>query len=112
MEQSPEWNSSLYINVIKYEKVFDSVDRQTLWKLLRHCGVPEKIMNIIRNSYEGDNCRVINDQQVTDAFQVKTGVRRGMLAVAFPVHINYRLDDENIPRIRNRTACSGLSGNS
>ncbi|CAH8612386.1 unnamed protein product [Schistosoma rodhaini] len=39
VEQSIEWNSSLYINFIDYEKAFDSVDRTTLWKLLRHYGV-------------------------------------------------------------------------
>ncbi|VDP37488.1 unnamed protein product [Schistosoma margrebowiei] len=35
VEQSIEWNSSLYINFIDYEKAFDSVDRTTLWKLFR-----------------------------------------------------------------------------
>ncbi|VDP54861.1 unnamed protein product [Schistosoma margrebowiei] len=35
VEQSIEWNSSLYINFIDYEKAFDSVERTTLWKLLR-----------------------------------------------------------------------------
>ncbi|VDO79475.1 unnamed protein product [Schistosoma margrebowiei] len=34
VEQSVEWNSSLYINFIDYEKAFDSVDRRTLWKIL------------------------------------------------------------------------------
>ncbi|VDP07833.1 unnamed protein product [Schistosoma mattheei] len=36
VEQSVEWNSSLYIKFIDYEKAFDSVDsvdRRTLWKL-------------------------------------------------------------------------------
>ncbi|VDP60227.1 unnamed protein product [Schistosoma curassoni] len=50
VEQSVEWNSSLYINFIDYETAFDSVDRRTLWRLLRHYGVPEKIINIIQNS--------------------------------------------------------------
>ncbi|VDO50554.1 unnamed protein product [Schistosoma margrebowiei] len=50
VEQSVEWNSSLYINFIDYEKAFDSVDRRTLWKRLRHYGVPEKIVSIIRSS--------------------------------------------------------------
>ncbi|VDP31878.1 unnamed protein product [Schistosoma curassoni] len=36
VEQSIEWNSSLYINFIDYKKAFDSVDRRTLRKLLRH----------------------------------------------------------------------------
>ena len=79
LEQSLEWNSPLYVNFIDYEKAFDSVDRQTLWRLLRHYGVPQKITNIIRNSYEGMTCRVVHGQQVTDAFQVKTGVRQGCL---------------------------------
>jgi len=43
LEQSLEWNSPLYINFVDYEKAFDSVDRQTLWKLLRHYGIQEKI---------------------------------------------------------------------
>ncbi|VDP81118.1 unnamed protein product [Schistosoma curassoni] len=55
VEQSLELNSSLYINFIDHEKAFDSVDRTTLWKLLLHYGVPQKIVNIIRNSYDGLN---------------------------------------------------------
>ncbi|VDO74631.1 unnamed protein product [Schistosoma curassoni] len=34
VEQSIEWNSSLYINFIDYEKGFDSLNRTTLWKFL------------------------------------------------------------------------------
>ena len=83
LEQSLEWNSSLYINFVDYEKAFDSVDRKSLWRLLRLYGVPEKITNNIRNSYEGMTCRVIHGNQVTDAFQVKTGVRPGCLFSPF-----------------------------
>ncbi|VDO81719.1 unnamed protein product [Schistosoma margrebowiei] len=83
VEQLVEWNSSLYINFIDYEKAFDSVDRRTLWKLLRHYGVPEKIANIIRNSYDGLQCKVVHGGQLTDAFQVRTGVRQGCLLAPF-----------------------------
>ncbi|CAH8633484.1 unnamed protein product [Schistosoma curassoni] len=83
VEQSVEWNSSLYINFIDYEKAFDSVDRRTLWKLLRHYGIPEKIVNIIRNSYDGLQCKVVHGGQLTDAFQVRTGVRQGCLLSPF-----------------------------
>ena len=34
VEQSLEWNTPLYVNIVDYEKAFDSVDRDTLWKLL------------------------------------------------------------------------------
>ncbi|VDO65779.1 unnamed protein product [Schistosoma curassoni] len=83
VEQSVEWNSSLYINFIDYEKAFDSVDRRTLWKLLRHYGVPEKIVNIIRDSYDGLQFKVVHEGQLADAFQVTTGIRQGCLLSPF-----------------------------
>lgn len=52
----------LYINFIDYEKAFDIVDRETLWKLMRHYGVPEKS---------------------SPSFEVKTGVREGCLLPPF-----------------------------
>ncbi|VDP34047.1 unnamed protein product [Schistosoma mattheei] len=83
VEKSIEWNSSLYINFIDYEKAFDSVDRTTLWKLFRHYGVPQKIVNIIRNSYAGLNCEIVHGGQLTKSFEVKTGVRQGCLLSFF-----------------------------
>jgi hypothetical protein len=78
-EQSLEWNSTLYIDFLNYEKAFDSVDRWPLWKLLRHYKVPGKFTSIIKNSYEGLICRVVHGNQFTDAFLVKTGVKQGCL---------------------------------
>ncbi|VDO93249.1 unnamed protein product [Schistosoma mattheei] len=86
VEQSVEWNSSLYINFIDYEKAFDSVHRRTLRKLLRHYVVPEKIVNIIRNSYDGLQCKVVHGGQMTDAFQVKTADREGCLLYALTLY--------------------------
>ncbi|CAH8466653.1 unnamed protein product [Schistosoma haematobium] len=83
VEQSIECNSSLYINFIDYEKAFDSVDRTTLWKLLRHYGVPQKIVNIIQNSYDGLHCKIVHGGQLTKSFKVKTGVRQGCLLSPF-----------------------------
>lgn len=36
VEQSVEWNTSLYIKFIDFEKAFDSMDRSTIWDLMRH----------------------------------------------------------------------------
>ena len=78
-----EWDSSLYINFVDYEKAFDSLDRDTLWKLLQHYGIPEKFISLIRSSYEDMACRVIHAGQLTDSFMVKTGVRQGCLLSPF-----------------------------
>ena len=73
MEQSIEWNSSLYVNFVDYEKAFNSVDRETLWKVLRHYWVPKKLVNMIKNSYEGMSCRVNHEGQLTKNFEVRAG---------------------------------------
>jgi hypothetical protein len=64
-EQSIEWNSPLNITFVDYEKAFDSLDRETLWKLLRYHGVPEKVTNFIRKTYENMSCRVIYEGQLS-----------------------------------------------
>ncbi|RXN14088.1 endonuclease-reverse transcriptase [Labeo rohita] len=82
VEQSLEWNSPLY-NFIDYEKAFDSVDRQTLWKLLRHYGVPKKFISLIKCTYQDMTCRVAHAGQMSDSFEVRTGVRQGCLLSPF-----------------------------
>ena len=82
-EQSIEWNSSLYVNFVDYENAFGSLDRETLWKIIRHYRVPTKLVNMIKNSYEGMSCRVIHDGQLTKYFEIRTGVRQGCLLSPF-----------------------------
>ena len=65
VEQSIEWQSSLYINFIDFEKAFDSISREVLWKLLRHYGMPDKMVTIIRVPYEGFSVQVVHNGQKT-----------------------------------------------
>ena len=83
VEQSLEFDSSLYINFVDYEKAFDSHDRDTLWMLLRHYGIPEKFITLIRNTYDVMTCKVTHAGRLTESFQVKTGVRQGCLLSPF-----------------------------
>nr|KAG5700724.1 hypothetical protein BaRGS_029089 [Batillaria attramentaria] len=83
VEQSLEWNSPLYINFIDYEKAFDSVDREALWKLLRHYGVPGKIISLIQCTYQDMSCRIAHAGQLSESFEVKTEVRQGCLLSPF-----------------------------
>nr|KAG5686528.1 hypothetical protein BaRGS_012209 [Batillaria attramentaria] len=81
--KSLEWNSPLYINFIDYEKAFDSVDREALWRLLRHYAVPGKIISLIRCTYQDMSCRIAHAGQLPESFEVKTGVRQGCLLSPF-----------------------------
>ncbi|XP_005093135.1 uncharacterized protein LOC101857933 [Aplysia californica] len=71
-----EWNSPLVANFIYYEKAFDSVDRETLWKHMRHHGIPDKIVKLVNATYEGTNCQGFHEGQLSEPFQMscfKTG---------------------------------------
>ena len=83
IEQSLEWNASLYVTFVDFEKAFDSLDRKSLWKLMRHYGIPEKFVTIIKNTYDGTSSRVLHEGSLSDKFEVKTGVRQGCLLSPF-----------------------------
>ena len=70
---------ALYVNFVDYEKAFESMDRWTLWKLLWQT----KLVNLIKNSYQGMTCKESLGGQFTDSFQAKTGVRQGCLLSPF-----------------------------
>ena len=83
IEQSLEWNTSLLLNFVDFEKAFDSLDREISWNLMGHYGIPQKFINIIRNSYNKMQCRVIHEGKLRESFDVKTGVKQGCLVSPF-----------------------------
>lgn len=38
-EQTIEWQASLFLNFIDFQKSFDIVDHQVLWEILKHYGI-------------------------------------------------------------------------
>ena len=79
MEQSYEWNSSVYVNFIDFTKVFNSVHRPALWKILSHYGIQDKVISIIRMLYVDFTARVICGSSLTDEIWLETGVKQGCL---------------------------------
>ena len=83
VEQSEEWSSPLLVNFIDYEGAFDSVNRGTLWGLMRHCGIPERLVDLVKSSYDVTYCQVFHEGQLTDRFEIGTGVRKGVFSPPF-----------------------------
>ena len=83
LEQSREWNTSLYINFIDLKKAFDSIHRESLWKILRHYGIPTKLVNIVKMLYCDFKSQVICDTELTEAFSVTTGMKQGCILSPF-----------------------------
>ncbi|PIK55536.1 hypothetical protein BSL78_07570 [Apostichopus japonicus] len=81
-------NGKLYINFVDFEKAFDSIHRDSLWRILRKYGIPEQLVLVIKSFYTNFTCRVGNSNH---KFQVKTGVRQGcvMSALLFNIAIDW-----------------------
>ena len=79
IEQSAELGSKLYALFVDYEKAFDSIDRNCIWTTLKNRGLPEKLISLIRESYNQFQCRVLHDGQQTEPFTTASGVRQGCL---------------------------------
>ena len=72
LEESIEYNSPLFINFIDFEKAFDSIHRESLWKILRIYGLPEKLIKMIRILYDGFKCCVMHNGEESPWFDVLT----------------------------------------
>ena len=79
MEQSIGWQSPLYINFIDFEKAFNSISREVLWRLLRHYGMPVKVVTITRALYEGYSAQVVHNGQRTQPLNMRTVGRQDYL---------------------------------
>ena len=54
-----------------------------MWKLLRHYGVPKKIISLIRCTFQDMSCKIASAGQLSESFEVKTGIRQGCLLSPF-----------------------------
>ena len=83
IEQCLEMRKPCIVNFVDYQKAFDSLDRNTLWKILAFYGVPKKIIDIIKNMYDNQNVKVLFKGKLSNSFIVLTGVRQGCLLSPF-----------------------------
>ena len=77
LEQVNEWQATLYINFVDFEKAFDSVHRNGLWMLMNQCGIPQKIINIVKVLYDGYESAVVEEDATSEWFELTTGVKQG-----------------------------------
>ena len=60
-------------------KVFDCVDHNKLWKILKEMGIPDHQTCLFRNLYAGQEATVRTGHGTTDWFQIGKGVHQGYI---------------------------------
>ena len=82
------------MNFIDFEMAFDSIDHQVLWKILKHYGIPQKIISIIQQLYDGFSCQVIHDENLT-AIYCYYWCKTKMYPLSCPISYGDRLGQQN-----------------
>ena len=58
IKKAREFQKNIYFCFIDYAKVFDCMDHNKLWKILKEMGIPDDLTCLLRNLYA--------DQEVTE----------------------------------------------
>ena len=70
---------NIYFSFIDYAKVFDCVDHNKLWKILKEMGIPDHLTCLLRNLYAGQEATVRTKHGTTDWFQIGKRVYQGCI---------------------------------
>ena len=79
IEKAREFQKNIYFFFIDYDKAFDCVDHNKLWKILKEVGIPDHLTCLLRNLYTGQESIVRTGRGTTDWFQIGKGVSQGCI---------------------------------
>ena len=63
IEKAREFQKNIYFCFIDYAKVFDRVDHNKLWKILKEMGIPDHLTCLLRNLYASQEATVELDME-------------------------------------------------
>ena len=79
IKKAREFQKNIYFCFIDYVKVFDFVDHNKLWKIIKEMGIPDHLTCLLRNLYAGQEATVRTGHGRTDWFQIGKGVHQGCI---------------------------------
>ena len=80
IKKAREFQKNIYFCFIDYDKAFDCVDHNKLWKILKEMGIPDHLTCLLRNLYAGQVAAIARTGHgTTDWFQIGRGVHQGCI---------------------------------
>ena len=77
IEKAREFQKYIYFYFIDYAKALDCVNHKKLWKILKEMGIPDHLICLLRNLYDGQETTVRTRYGTTDWFQIGKGGHQG-----------------------------------
>ena len=96
-----------------YDKAFDCVDYNKLWKILKEMGIPNHLTCLLRNWYAGQEATVRTGHGTTDWFHIGKGVRQGcvLLPCLFNLNAEYVMRNAVLEEAQVRIKITGRNIN-
>ena len=87
-----------------YAKVFDYVDHNKLWKILKEMGIPDLLTCFLRILYAGQEATVRTGHGKTDWFQIGKGIHKGCIlsSCLFNLHTEYIMRNAGLDEAQTR----------
>ena len=79
IEKAREFKKNIYFCFIDYTKVFNCVDHDKLWKILKEMEILDHLTYLLRNLYASQEATVRTGRGTTDWFQIGKGVCQGCM---------------------------------
>ena len=70
IKKAREFQKNIYFCFIDYDKAFDCLDHNKLWKILKEKGIPDHLTCLLRSLYAGQEATVRTGHGTTDWFQI------------------------------------------
>ena len=94
-------------------KAFDCVDHNKLWKILKEMGIPNHLICLLRDLYEGQEATVRTEYETTDWCKIGKGVCQGCILspCLFNLHAEYIMQNARLDESQARIKISGRNIN-
>ena len=79
IKKERDFQKNIYFCFIDYAKVFDCMDHNKLWKILKEMGTPDHLTCLLRNLFAGQEATVRTGHGTTGWFQIGKGVHQGCI---------------------------------
>ena len=66
-------------STLVYAKIFDCVDHNKLWEILKEMGISDYLIHLLRNLYAGQEATIRTGHGTTDWFQIGKGVHQSCI---------------------------------
>ena len=109
IKKTRESQKKIYFCFIDYDKAFDCVDHNKLWKILKEMGIPDHLTCLLRNLYAGQEATVRTGHGRTDWFQRRKGVCQGCILSPcfFNLYAEYIMQNAGLDEARLESRLSG-----